>query len=75
MRMKVRKSLYLDRQAVAAGERAAAKVADGSLSQLVEKQLLSLRSVTEPEHFSRHTGKPVRRPGDARFAYLKHKHG
>lgn len=73
--MKVRKSLYLDRQAVDAGERAAARVADGSLSQLVEKQLLSLRSASEPEHFSPHTGKPIRRSGDPRHQYLKRKHG
>jgi hypothetical protein len=73
--MKVRKSLYLDRQAVAAGEQAAARLADGSLSQLVEQQLLSLRPVTAPKHFSRHSGKPIRRPGDPRHQYLKHKHG
>ena len=72
--MKLRKNLSLDARAVAAGQRLADEHENGNLSAVVEKQLLALAREGEAEHFSRHTGTPVARPGEARFDYLKRKH-
>jgi hypothetical protein len=72
--MKIRKNITLSRRAVLSGERAAKK-RGSSLSALVEKHLLSLGDETdESEHYCRQ-GKPVPRPGDARYEYLIRKHG
>lgn len=72
--MKVRKHLSLDVRAVAIGERIVAQKGQGGLSELVEKTLLAM-GTAEPEDFSRHHGRPVPRPGDARYEYLVRKHG
>jgi hypothetical protein len=73
MRMKVRKNLLLNLQAVEAGEKLVKAGAAASLSELVEKQLQGA-GVGEDEHFSSHHGKPAPRKGDARFNYLTRKH-
>lgn len=71
--MKIRKNITLSRQAVLRGERAAKK-RGASLSALVEKHLLSLGdALEESEHYCAQ-GKPVPRPGDARYEYLMRKH-
>ena len=73
MRMKVRKNLLLSDEAVARGQRQA--TASGlSLSALVEKKLLAGGEDAADEHYWTKALKPVARPGDARYEYLKKKH-
>jgi hypothetical protein len=74
MRMKVRKNLLLDAQAVARGERAA-RERRVSLSTLVEKHLLSIPRLAEDEEFwPGPPGKPLARQGDPRHDHLRRKH-
>ncbi len=74
MRMKVRKNLLLDEEAVTRGERAA-RERRVSLSALVEKQLLSIPSLAEEKEFwPGPPGKPLSRSGDPRHEYLRRKH-
>ena len=73
--MKLRTNLSLDARAVAAGKRAARLRGEKSLSALVEKHLLSLAAKPEDDdHFSTHHGKPIARPGDRRYEFLRRKH-
>ena len=72
--MKLRTNLSLDARAVAAGKRAARLRGDKSLSALVEKHLLSLADKPDDDHFSPHHGKPIARPGDRRYEFLRRKH-
>jgi hypothetical protein len=71
--MKVKKNLYLETRAVRAGERAVARAGVDSLSELVEKHLLELERA-EPEHFSKHHGKPFPK-NERRYKFLVKKHG
>jgi hypothetical protein len=72
--MKVRKNITLSRQAILRGERTAKK-RGSSLSALVERHLLSLGDdADESEHYWPEAGRPVPRPGDARYEYLRKKH-
>lgn len=72
--VKIRKNITLSRQAILRGERAAKK-RGASLSALVEKHLLSLGDASEEsEHYWHEAGRPVPRPGDARYEYLRKKH-
>lgn len=74
MRMKLRKNLLLDANAVARGERAAHE-RNLSLSALVEKHLLSIPTLAEETEFwPGPPGKPLKRPGDPRSEYLRRKH-
>ena len=73
--MKIKKNLLLSEKAVALGQRQAKATGLRSLSALVEKKLLSGTSNDlEGEHYWKKQMKPVSRPGDARFEYLKRKH-
>jgi hypothetical protein len=73
MRMKIRKNLLLSAQAVRCGSRLAARRGT-SLSEVVERELLSASTEQEePDYWPRPT-KPVRRAGDRRFDYLRRKH-
>lgn len=74
--MKRRISLSLSAKAVARGEQIAAETGK-SLSAVVEAQLLAIRSpeATMEEFWPKPALKPIRRPGDARYEYLKRKHG
>lgn len=72
--MKIRKNITLSQQAILRGERAAKKCG-ASLSALVERHLLSLGDdADESEHYWHEAGRPVPRPGDARYEYLRNKH-
>jgi hypothetical protein len=71
--MKIRKNITLSRQAIASGERAAKK-RGASLSSLLEGHLLSLGNDSEDEHYWPEAGRPIPRPGDARYEYLRKKH-
>jgi hypothetical protein len=75
MRMKARMNLTLSPPAIARGTRAAA-ARDLSLSQLVEKHLLAIPELDEPEEFWEGPAlKPVVPAGDERAEYLQRKHG
>jgi len=71
--MKVRKNLTLSARAIAVGEKLAAQHGT-SLSALVEKQILASGMELEAEHYWHQAGRPVPRPGDARYEYLRKKH-
>jgi hypothetical protein len=72
--MKIRKNITLSRQAIANGERLAKK-RGASLSALLERHLLSLGNESEEsEHYWPEAGRPIPRPGDARYEYLRKKH-
>lgn len=74
--MQRRKILSLSDKAIARGEQIAAETGR-SLSALVEAQLLAIPSVTteHEEFWPGRALKPVKRPGDARYEFLKRKHG
>ena len=74
--MKRRKILSLSDQAIAHGEQIAAETGQ-SLSAVIEAQLLAIPSAhAKPEEFwPGRALKPVKRLGDARHEFLKHKHG
>ena len=74
--MKLRKNLSLSAESVARGRQLAVETGK-SLSAIIEAQLLAVPSDTsEPEdYWSGPALKPLSRPGDARSAYLKRKHG
>jgi len=71
--MKIRKNLTLSAKAIAVGEKLAA-LHGTSLSALVEKQILSGGAELETEHYWPEAGRPISRPGDARYEYLRKKH-
>jgi hypothetical protein len=72
--MKIRKNITLSRKAILRGERAA-KNRGASLSALVERHLLSLgNDADESEHYWPEIGRPISRPGDVRYEYLRKKH-
>jgi hypothetical protein len=71
--MKVRKNITLSVKAIAAGEKLAA-LHGISLSALLEKQILSGDVGLETEHYWPEAGRPIPRPGDARYKYLRKKH-
>ncbi|HEY3761241.1 MAG TPA: hypothetical protein VGN23_05790 [Verrucomicrobiae bacterium] len=71
--MKIRKNLTLSEKAIAVGEKLAA-LHGTSLSALVEKQILASRTELETEHYWPKVGRPIPRPGDARYEYLRKKH-
>jgi hypothetical protein len=71
--MKIRKNITLSSKAVAMGEKLAA-LHGTSLSALVENQILSSGSELETEHYWPEIGRPIPRPGDARYEYLQKKH-
>jgi hypothetical protein len=72
--MKIRKNITLSREAILRGERTAKK-RGSSLSALVERHLLSLEDdADESEHYWHEAGRPIPRPGDARYEYLRKKH-
>ena len=72
--MKLRKNLFLSRETVEQGQRQAA-AAGIKLSRLVEKRLLAgAASEGAGADYWPKPGKPINRPGDARFEYLKAKH-
>ena len=74
--MKRRKSFSLSDQAIARGKQIAAE-SGKSLSAVIEEQLLAIPSadVEHEEFWPGHALKPVKRFGDARYAFLKRKHG
>jgi hypothetical protein len=71
--MKVRKNITLSARAIAVGEKLAA-LHGTSLSALVEKQILAGSAELETEHYWSEAGRPIPRPGDARYEYLRKKH-
>lgn len=73
--MKRRKTLSLSQRAIARGEQIAAE-SGKTLSAVVEEQLLTIPTVgTESEEFwAGPPLKPIKRPGDPRYEYLKRKH-
>ncbi len=71
--MKTRKNLLLDSKAVRRGEQAA-RVRNTSLSNLVEKYLLSLPGLEDEDFWPGPPGKPIQRPGHPRYEYLKARH-
>jgi hypothetical protein len=74
--MKRRKNLFLSAKAVARGEQIALETGR-SLSAVVEEQLLAIPApgVENEDYWPGPPMKPVSRPGDPRFEYLKRKHG
>ena len=74
--MKQRKSFSLSDRAIAHGERIAAETGT-SLSAVIEAQLLAIPSTHagREEFWPGRALKPVKRPGDARYEFLKRKHG
>jgi len=71
--MKIRKNITLSAKAIAVGEKLAA-LHGTSLSALVEKQILSGGAELEAEHYWPEAGRPIPRPGDTRYEYLRKKH-
>jgi hypothetical protein len=71
--MKIRKNITLSSKAIATGEKLAA-LHGTSLSALVEKQILASCAELETEHYWPEVGRPIPRPGDARYEYLRKKH-
>lgn len=71
--MKIRKNITLSAKAIAVGEKLAA-LHGTSLSALVEKQILSGGAALEQEHYWSKPTRPIPRPGDARYEYLRKKH-
>jgi len=73
--MKRRKSLSRSTRAIARGEQIAVE-AGKSLSKVVEDQLLTIPSpeALHEDYWPGPALKPVRRPGDARYQFLKRKH-
>jgi hypothetical protein len=71
--VKIRKNITLSEKAIAVGEKLAA-LHGTSLSALVEKQLLSSGEELEAEHYWPKVGRPIPRPGDPRYEYLRKKH-
>ncbi len=74
--MKQRKSFSLSDKAIARVEQIAAE-SGKSLSAVIEEQLLAIPSANagSEEFWPGRALKPVKRPGDARYKFLKHKHG
>jgi len=72
--MKTRKNLLLSKKAVARGEKLAA-ARHTSLSTLIERQLLATTEGGEIQDYWNKPTPPIPRPGDARYEYLKKKHG
>jgi hypothetical protein len=74
--MKQRKSFSLSDKANARGEQVAAETGK-SLSAVIEEQLLAIPSahVASEEFWPGRALKLVKRPGDARYEFLKRKHG
>jgi len=74
--MKQRKTFSLSNRAIAHGEQIAAETGK-SLSAVIEAQLLAIPSARSgsEEFWPGRALKPVKRPGDARYEFLKRKHG
>lgn len=74
--MKRRKILSLSDQAIARGEQIAAETGK-SLSAVIEEHLLAIPPANSgsEEFWPGRALKPVKRSGDARFEFLKRKHG
>jgi len=74
--MKLRKNLSLSPESVARGRQLAAETGR-SLSAVIEAQLLATPSAAGAgdEYWPGPALKALSRPGDARSAYLKRKHG
>lgn len=73
--MKLKKNLLLSKESIASGQRQARAGGLRSLSALVEKKLLEGNEEDGGgEHYWHKAMKPVSRPGDARFEYLRKKH-
>jgi hypothetical protein len=74
--MKLRKNLSLSAESVAKGRQIAAETGK-SLSAVIEGQLLAAPSEADVqgEYWPGPALKPLGRPGEARSAYLKRKHG
>ena len=74
--MKRRKILSLSDQAIARGEQIAAE-SGKSLSAVIEEQLLAIPSAHagSEEFWPGLALKPVKRPSDARYEFLKRNHG
>ena len=74
--MKRRKSFSLSDKAIARGEQIATE-SGKSLSSVIEEQLLAIPSAEAAhEEFWPGRGlKPVKRPGNSRYEFLKRKHG
>ena len=71
--MKQRTNITLSPKAVAAGKKLAA-LHGTSLSALVERQILAGLAELDDEHYWPVVGRPVARPGDPRYEYLRKKH-
>jgi len=72
--MKMRKNLSLDAKAVARGEQTARR-RKLSLSALIESQLFGLPAEEDDdEYWPGPPLKPITRPGDPRYEYLRRKH-
>lgn len=74
--MKQRKSFSLSDKAIARAKQIAAETGK-SLSAVIEEQLLAIPSADakHEEFWAGHALKPVKRHGDARYEFLKRKHG
>jgi hypothetical protein len=74
--MKRRKTVSLSAQAIARGERIAAE-AGKSLSAVIEAQLMATPTggATSEDFWPGPAVKPIKRSGDARYEFLKRKHG
>ena len=73
--MKVRKNLSLSTRALAKGEQIAVE-SGKSLSAVIESQLLAIPAARADaeEYWSGPALKPVKRPHDPRYQFLKRKH-